>query len=139
MTFESLDIILIIFGGFFFLVLRRIWYSDAFFGKSWKKYSTVGELSEKIKNRNYLTSFLLNLFTSAVILMSVKGSIEKSVNISFSPVAIVALFLFFTLPIVLTEYLFDSKNMKLFYIYYGYIMIAITSLSFLFSFLLQEV
>ncbi len=137
MTFTGLDILLILFGGLFFQILRVVWYSKSFFGKAWRKYSTVGELSDKVKNRNYVTAFLLSLFTSAVILNAVKSAVEHDVNTAFTPLAIIALFIFFTVPIVLTEYLFDSKNIKLFYIYYGYIIVAITSLSFIFSFLIR--
>jgi hypothetical protein len=85
-----------------------------------------------------VTAFLLSLFTSAVILNSVKAAIDNDVNTAFTPLAIIALFIFFTIPIVLTEYLFDSKNIRLFYIYYGYIVVAITALSFIFSFILEN-
>ena len=137
MNFQALDILLILLGGFFFQSLRAIWYSDAFFGDSWKRYSTVGELSEKVRNRNYVTAYLLSLFTSTVILVAVKSSImSNGVSVIITPLIIITLFLFFTIPIVLTEYLFDSRNMKLFYIYYGYVIVAITALSYIYSYLL---
>jgi len=137
MNFQALDILLILLGGFFFQLLRAVWYSSAFFGGSWKRYSTVGELSEKVRNRNYVTAYLLSLFTSTVILIAVKSSIvSNGVNVMITPLIIITLFLFFTIPIVLTEYLFDSRNMKLFYIYYGYVIVAITALSYIYSYLL---
>lgn len=132
MVFE-VGILPLIIGGIFNMVLGALWYSNVLFAKSWMKESGVTE--EQISDssgmgRVYGLTMMMAIVTSYVI-----GFIVVNLGVtSIGQVLVVAVILFLgtDLPMIIKNWGFERRTIKLGFINHSYQLVVYAVVGILF-------
>lgn len=102
------------------MVLGSIWYSPILFARPWMRLvgKTEADLKEGGRGRIYLTAFGANLVMAFVLAQFISLANAKTL-LDGAKVGLWA-GLGFVAPASLIEYLFESRNLKLYWINSGY-------------------
>ncbi|MGM8213231.1 DUF1761 domain-containing protein [Virgibacillus sp. W0430] len=132
MIFE-VSILPLIIGGIFNMVLGALWYSNVFFAKSWMKESGVTE--EQVTDSSGMGKVYGLTLVMAVITSYVIGFIIVNFDITSiwrALIVAVILFLGVDLPMIIKNWGFERRSIKLGFINHGYQLVVYAVVGILF-------
>ncbi len=121
----SINLLAVLIAAVINMVLGALWYSPALFAKTWM--TALGKTEEEIKNSSTGLIYVVNTIGNLVLAYVLAHIVDyaQATSVVQGAQAGFWVWLGFLVPPLLTVYLFELRNIKLYFIYIIYQLIAL--------------
>lgn len=128
MFFQNINFVVVLIASVVGVILGAAWFSPYLFGKMWIKGMNLTSESSKKMWLSYSVTFVLT-FISAYILAVLFNSLVVTGGIGSVLLVPLLLWLAFTVPIAMNDYLWGNKPFTLILVGSGYTLVALSVMS----------
>ncbi len=121
----SINLLAVLIAAIINMVLGALWYSPALFAKSW--LTALGKTEEEIKKTSTGLIYVVNTIGNLVLAYVLAHIVDyaQATTVVQGAQAGFWVWLGFLVPPLLTVYMFEMRNMKLYFIFIVYQLIAL--------------